>query len=131
MKLNEMLPSRFLKKEDVPAPVLVTIRTVTQEVIDNDTGEQKWAMHFQEFEKPLALNTTNLQIAFAACGVDDSDDMPGHKLVLYTDPNVSYQGKLIGGLRLRAPKQAPAKSARVEPAAPAADMSGLDDDVPF
>ena len=128
-KINEMLPSRFLKKEDVPAPVLVTISAITHEQVDKDTDEWKWSMHFAEFEKPLALNSTNIQVAGIACGSDDTDDWINKKIVLYTDPNVSFAGKIVGGLRLRAPKQQ-AKPAP-KPAPVDEGVADMDSDIPF
>ena len=71
MKIHEMLPSRFLKKEDCPQPVLATIANITEEVVDKDSGETKYAMHFQELDKPLALNSTNIQLAAAICQSDE------------------------------------------------------------
>jgi hypothetical protein len=126
--VNEMLPSRFLKKEDVPAPVLVTISAITHEVVDKDTEEKKWAMHFEEFDKPLALNSTNLQITAKACGSQDSDEWLGRKMVLFTDDNVSFAGKIVGGLRLRAPKVTTNKP---KPAPVAEGVADIDEDIPF
>ena len=125
--LNEMLPSRFLKKEDVPAPVLVTISAITHEVVDKDTEEKKWAMHFEEFDKPLALNSTNLQITAKACGSQDSDEWLGRKIVIYTDDNVSFAGKIVGGLRLRAQKVTTNKP---KPPPVSAGVADMDDDLP-
>jgi hypothetical protein len=48
--------------------------------------------------------------------------------VLYTDPNVSFQGKLVGGIRVRAPKPStppPVVHARVHTAIED------DDSIPF
>jgi hypothetical protein len=129
MKISEMLPSRFLKKEDVPQPVLVTIANITEEIVDKDTGETKFAMHLQEFERPLLLNSTNIQLAAAICGSDDTDDWSGQKVVLYSDPSIMFAGKITGGLRLRQPKnQKPAKPAP-KPAGGVAEMD--DDDINF
>lgn len=129
MKVSEMLPSRFLKKEDCPAPVLVTIANITEEVMDKDTGETKWTMHFQEFDKPLALNSTNIQLAAAICGSDDTDDWFGKQVILYNDPSIMFAGKITGGLRLRQPKnQKPAKPAP-KPTGGVAEME--DDDINF
>jgi hypothetical protein len=50
------------------------------------------------------LNATNIQLCAQICGSEDTDFWIGKRIVLYTDPNVSYQGKLIGGIRVRAPK---------------------------
>lgn len=105
-RVSEMLPSTYLKKEDVPEETLVTIAAIDKVTIKSEEGsEEKWAMMFQEHEKALVLNSTNIQLCKMACGSDDTDDWIGKKIVLYTDPNVSFAGKLVGGLRLRAVKQ--------------------------
>lgn len=133
-KVNDMLPSTYLKKEDIPEPQLLTIAAIDQVVISDEGGDKtKWAMMFSEHEKALVLNTTNIQLCALACGSDDTDDWIGKKIVLYSDPNVSFGGKLVGGLRLRAPKiakpkAAPAATPKKPPAAPLADM---EDDIPF
>ena len=88
--------------------------------------EMKWCLTFQEIDKPLVLNATNVQLCEQILGSDDTDDWQGKRIVLYTDPNVSFQGKLTGGIRVRAPKP----SAAPPPPAPVAD-SLTDDDIPF
>ena len=128
-KINEMLPSRFLKTADVPAPVLVPISAITHEQVDKDADEWKWSMHFAELDKPLALNSTNIQVAGMACGSDDTDDWIGKKIVLYCDPNVSFAGKIVGGLRLRAPKQQPKPAPKHAPVD--AGVADMDSDIPF
>jgi hypothetical protein len=135
-KLSEMLPSRFLKKDDVPSPMLVTVGDIEQVNVapDGQPPENKWTMTFPELDKPLVLNSTNMHIIGAIYG-DDTDGWLGQKIVIYSDPNVSFGGKLVGGLRLRAPKNQ--KSAPTPPAArkPAGNDGGkfddLEDDVPF
>jgi hypothetical protein len=47
--------------------------------------------------------------------------------VLYVDPNVSYGGKVVGGIRVRAPK----KSAAAPPPPPPVSDDLTDDDIPF
>jgi hypothetical protein len=100
----------------------------------------KWCLHFAEVDKPLVINATNVQLCEQICGSDDTDDWMGHQLVLYTDPNVSYGGKLVGGIRVRAPKTtaaAPSKPASRKPAPlppvppPDSDEMLTDDDIPF
>jgi len=139
-KLSEMLPSRFLKKEDVPAPILCTIANFTHEEVDKDSGEMKWAMHLQETDKPLAMNSTNLQLCAAIFQSQDTDDWLGKKIVIYSDPTIMFAGKVTGGLRVRAPKNqapaAPKKPAAPAPKAELADyddsgIAGLDDSPPF
>lgn len=111
--INDLKSSKFLKKEDVGEGVLVTIRGLTKENVAKEGAEPeyKWTLHFEEFEKPLVLNSTNGQIIAQITGFEDEIETKwvGHKIVLYEDPNVSFGGKLIGGIRVRAPKAQTAK----------------------
>ena len=105
-KTSEMRESNFLKKEDVGRGVLATISGCVQKNVAKEgaSPEHKWCLTFNELEKPMVLNATNVQLCEAILGSDDTDHWIGKRIVLYTDPNVSYQGKLIGGIRVRAPK---------------------------
>lgn len=105
-KISEMRESKFLKKEDVGRGVLATITGCDQQnvAMEGAGQELKWCLHFSELEKPLVLNSTNIQLCAKICGSEDTDHWTGKRLVLYVDPNVSYAGKLIGGIRVRAPK---------------------------
>src|SRR5574342_238315 len=99
-------PSKYLSKEDVGRGALVTVKGIEQRNVarEGDSPEFRWLMHFMEGNKPLVLNSTNIQLAARICGSENTDDWTGRQLVLYTDPNVSYAGKLVGGIRIRAPK---------------------------
>jgi hypothetical protein len=117
-RVHEMIESKFLKKEDAERPVLATISTVDQQNVaaPGAGNEMKWCMHFKELDKPLVLNSTNIQLCKSIFGSDDTDDWLGKQIVLYNDPNVSYAGKLTGGIRVRAPKkQAQAPQAEQAP----------------
>lgn len=107
MHIASLKNSNFLKKEDCEPPVLVTMREVTQENVAKEGApqEMKWALHFNEVDKPMILNSTNGQIIAKITGSEETEDWTGHKVVLYHDPNVSFGGKLIGGIRARAPKK--------------------------
>ncbi len=108
-KISEMRESKFLKKEDVGRGTLATITKCDQmNVAMEGAGQElKWCLHFRELEKPLVLNSTNIQLCAQICGSEDTDDWTGKAIVLYTDPNVSYAGKLVGGIRVRKSKAAP------------------------
>lgn len=122
-KLNEMLPSKFLKKEDIDDEVIVTIKGVSEENVGrDDQPEMKWCVHFREFDRPLVMNKTIMTVLAQIANSDDTDDWAGKKGILYVDPNVSFGGKIVGGLRMR-----PAKI-RPKPA-PAAALD--EDDIPF
>lgn len=138
-KTSEMKESNFLKKEDVGRGLLATItgcikKNVAKEGAD---AEYKWCLTFQEIDKPMVLNSTNIQLCEQITGSDDTDLWVGKKIVLYVDPNVSYQGKLIGGVRVRRPKpQAPTAAPAMPPMnvpAPAQMQAeeSFDDDIPF
>ena len=109
MNLNDFKSSKFLKKEDVGEGVLVTIDRLTQENVAKEGAEPEWkiAIYFRELEKPMVCNSTNAQIIAQITGKDFDVDKfwPGTQVVLYTDPNISFGGKLVGGIRVRAPKK--------------------------
>lgn len=134
--ISEMRESKFLKKEDVGRGSLGTISGVTQMnvAMEGAGKEMKWCLTFSEIDKPLVLNQTNIQLCAQICGSEDTDHWIGKQVVLYTDPNVSYQGKLIGGIRLRAPKQthtpAPVPVSRGA-TVPAGAVAVVEDDIPF
>src|SRR5262249_44486974 len=98
--------SKYLKKEDVTPPVTATISKVSGPVNIGGEGAKKmrYMLHFEELDKPMVLNSTNGQLIAQITGSDETDDWIGKRVTLYNDPNVSYGGKLLGGIRVRAPK---------------------------
>lgn len=136
-KISEMRESKFLKKEDVGTGALVTIAGCQQYnvAMEGAAPEHKWCLTFNELDKPLVLNSTNIQLCAQICGSEDTDDWTGSRVVLYTDPNVSYAGKLVGGIRVRAPKKTAPAAQPVAPV-PAVRTAPMpveltDDDIPF
>jgi hypothetical protein len=128
-KTSDMRESKFLKKEDVGRGVLATVTGCIRKntAMEGADPEQKWCLTFQELDKPLVLNVTNVQLCEQIFKSDDTDEWIGKRVVLYTDPNVSYQGKLVGGIRVRAPKP----SAAPPPPPPPVTEALTDDDIPF
>ncbi len=139
-KISEMRESKFLKKEDVGRGALATITSCQQHnvALEGAPPEHKWTLSFQEFDKPLVLNATNIQVCAQICESDDTDDWGGHQIVLYTDPNVMYAGQVVGGIRIRpkkavtvkAPVKAPVK-AKPAPADPQPDEFADEDEPPL
>lgn len=118
-KISEMLPSSYLKQTDFDeAGFIVTVATITHKNIAraDEAEEMKWIVHFQEFEKGMVLNSTNIQALAKACGSDDTDNWMNKQVVVYVDPNVSFGGQVKGGLRIKrhvqaqAPKSAPIRA---------------------
>lgn len=125
-KISEMLPSNYLKQSDFPEDYIVTVRKVERKNIamDGKPAEYKWLAFFDEFEKPMVLNTTNIQLLSKACDSDDTDDWIGKQVIVFVDENVSFGGELVGGLRIRKHKQ-------TTPVAPKRPAAAPDEDVPY
>jgi len=122
MNLGDLKTSKFLKRDDVGAGTLVTISGLTHENVAKEGVEpdMKAALHFTELEKPMILNSTNGQLIARITGHDTDIERTwvGAKVVLYDDPNVSFGGKLVGGIRVRAPKPGYAAPKSQAPSAP-------------
>ena len=106
--VNDISNSKFLKHQDVGAGALVTVRGVKQENVALDGAEPEfmWAVYFNQFDKALILNKTNAESIAEITGAYDDIEKAwiGAEIVLYTDPNVSFGGKLVGGIRCRKPR---------------------------
>lgn len=99
-RTHEMIESKFLKKEDAGEGILATIRGVEKRDVGTESEpEQKWVLLLAEY-KPLVLNSTNLALLEKALASDDTDDWTGKQIVLFNDENVSFGGKLTGGVRV-------------------------------
>lgn len=135
--IKDMLPSNYLKQADFDQDYIVTVRKIEQKNIamDGKPAEIKWLAHFAEFDKPMVLNSTNIQLMAKACASDDTDDWIGKEIIVYTDPNVSFGGELVGGLRIKsarvaAPAKPRAAQQRPAPARQPAPAGGTFDDMP-
>jgi hypothetical protein len=130
-KVGEMVQSKYLKQSDVPDPVIVTVQGVKQINLakEGEEPELKWAIKFRELDKPMVLNSTNIHVAARVFQSDDTDDWRGKEIIVYTDPNVSFGGQVVGGLRFRGQEKAPVKAAPRSGGGKAFD--GMEDDIPF
>jgi hypothetical protein len=106
MKITQMMGGKYLKKDDCIPDLLLTIRGFEEENVapDDKPREMKWVMYFEETDKGLVMNSTNLQLAAIALNSQDTDDWVGQKIVAFNDPAVQYAGKITGGVRLRPPR---------------------------
>lgn len=124
-KTSEMVQSKFMRKEDIDDDTRVTIKGVKLEDMGQQgSAEQRWVVYFKEFPKGMVLNVTTIRVLEAAFG-DDSDMWIGKPCLLYVDPNVSFQGRVVGGLRIRTPRKQAAA-----PVAKPVDAE-FDDSIPF
>jgi len=127
MKISEMKESKYLKKEDVGDGLIATIAMLDKKnvALPNEPPEEKYIMIFEEDLNPLVLNWTNIQLCAQACGSQETDDWIGKQIILYNDPNVSFAGKITGGVRIRPAKQVEPKKA------PKRSEEDPNDDIPF
>ena len=85
---------------------IVTITDITEADVsrqDDPTSEMRPILHFEEC-KGLVLNKTNLNFVLGRFG-EDEKKVIGNKVLVYVDPNVTYAGKTVSGLRLADPQE--------------------------
>lgn len=126
MKTHEMIQSNYLKKEDVGEDgTIVTISGFDKVNVARDDQPEDWkyTMQFEEFEKPMVLNSTNIQLCEKALGSDDTDDWIGKQIIVYNEPNISFGNKLVGGIRIKAYRKvgAPRQVVAGKPRQPSVD----------
>jgi hypothetical protein len=125
--VKDMIQSKFLRKEDFDEDQVMTIKDCKlEDVGKEDAAEQRWVLYFRERDKGMVLNVTTIRVLEQAYG-GDTDQWVGNKVMVYVDPNVSFGGKVVGGLRLRTPKKQGAKA----PTPPPPKDEDFDDNVPF
>lgn len=126
MKISELVPtnSQFLTKDDVgTGGKNLTISGFKRVSVKSDGGEeQKVAVLWEQSDyKPFLLNKTNSQLLEVVLDVEDTADAKGKVVNVYHDRTISFGGKVVGGLRVRA-ATGPAEGA-------SAEAGG--DDIPF
>lgn len=149
VRAGDAFPSTYLKQSDIgDRKVLLTIARVAYETVgQGKDAEDKPVLYFAGKEKGMVLNRGNADAITAINGGDDEmDNWGGLKIVVYVDPNVTFGGKRVGGLRIAAPpkpKPAPRPAQQAQPVrAESEDEAGYreavaetyhasDDDVPF
>lgn len=107
--IDDFNKSSYLKRSDFVKPALLTIRSAASKNMakEGQPEEIKLVVYFMEADKPMVLNFLNREAIAKITSSRDYDTWSGHKIVVYDDPNVQLQGKLVGGLRVRAPKFTP------------------------
>ena len=103
MKIDKLLTSTYLKQSDIDGEAIVTIKELKKQNVaqKGEDAEYKYVLYFDQFDKGMVLNATNIKRLGKVCG-DDTDDWIGQTVVLYVDENVEYGGNIVGGLRIRA-----------------------------
>ena len=131
-KIGEMIESKYLKQSDVDGEIDVTVAKVGRQNIskEGEEAEYKWLIRFNEFVKPMVLNSTNIKRLARACKSEDTDDWIGKKVKLYVDHDVEFAGNVVGGLRIKG--SAPEHGSRPQAAKPTGGtFDQMPDDIPF
>lgn len=117
MHISEIRESKYLKKEEVGNGLVLTIDSLEQKNLakENEPEEWKYVLNFQDCDKPLVLNSTNAQIIAMITGSEETDEWTGHQIELYHDKTIAFGGRLVGGIRVRAPGSAQAPIKRASP----------------
>jgi hypothetical protein len=124
MKVSKMIQSKYLRKDDIEDDTPATIKKLSLEDMPGDSGDRRWVLSFRELDKGMVLNTTGIRMLEKAFG-DESDDWVGKRVTIYVDPNVSYKGQVVGGLRLR-----PTSPKKTTPPATSPGAEEFDDRIP-
>jgi hypothetical protein len=111
MHISDLKKSRYLTKEEAGDGLRLTIDEVRKENVapSGEKPDQRYVLSFSDHDKPMVLNSTNGQLISRITGSENSDDWQGHEIELYRDDNVSFGGKVVGGIRVRAVKAATKK----------------------
>lgn len=118
MRIGEMKESAYLKKEDfgTQGKNMVIERLDSTDVSAKDQPEEmKHIIFFQGIEKGMVLNWTNIQLIAQVVGSEETDNWSGKQINLYEDPTISFGGKIVGGIRVRAPMMQQAQSENPDP----------------
>ncbi len=94
---------RFLKKLDLSEALSLTIREVREEDVALEGAPEKlrFVLYFEEIEKSLILKWNIAKAVEAITDSRDMDSWAGHKIIVYHDPDVLYEGQAVGGLRIK------------------------------
>lgn len=105
--LDSLLPSRFLKKEDVSdQPMTLTIAGFEKGTIKNEDGKEDPAtfLKFEETDKSVIVKAWTVENLKEIFGDDAKpESIKGGSVEAFHDPSVKFGSKRVGGLRLRKP----------------------------
>lgn len=103
----------FLQKEEIPdSGSVVRVRAAKEDTLEGDEGP-KLILFFDNVDKGLVCNKTNINVLIDILGSDETDDWIGREVELYVDHGVMFAGKRVGGIRVRA--AGPQLRGRLEP----------------
>ncbi len=102
--IQKIQQRRFLKKIDLGEELRLTIEDVREEdvALQGEPEKMRFVLYFEEIEKALILKWNIAKAVEAITDSRDMDSWAGHKIIVYHDPDVLYEGRAVGGLRVKA-----------------------------
>ena len=104
MHWRQFLDSEVIRFVDIAdkGDITVRIKTIKKGKVVGSGGKSsaKGMITFEGSEKPMAAGTTVLSAIGALYG-NDTRKWPGKLITIYGDPEVSFSGAKIGGVRVR------------------------------
>jgi hypothetical protein len=101
---ESLYPGRFLKKELLPAPKVVRITAVNTTELENDKNETEVKVTVKykaaDGDGEMVFCKTNAALTAIALNERDYSKWPTHLITLHNNPNVSFGGKKVGGVRV-------------------------------
>ena len=90
-----MREKKFMGQSDVGQGILVTVAACKPHNTAKEDADpvMKWCLEFQESDKPLTLNSTNIQMCERIFGSDDTDHWTGRRPVCGPKRVLSRQGR--------------------------------------
>ena len=133
---SEAFPSTFYRAADIPEPILLTIDHVSVERLgEGRDAKDKYVAYFKEpNSKGLVISPTKWDAIALIARDDNSDNWSGVQIVLYRD-KVLFGGKMVDGMKIRAPRRRASTPSNPQPPAPVAAVETAatfaDDEIPF
>lgn len=99
---NDYANKRFYGTADVmDGPITVTVKSFAKEIVDGDDGKEKLStMTVEESDQKVVLKPTQLAVLTDLFG--KPSNAIGKPVELFLDKSVTFGGKKVGGLRIRA-----------------------------
>ncbi len=123
MNINKVFPSTYLKASDLNGGEK---SAVIDSCTEQEIGEEKKPMPVLGFrdDTQLVLNKTNWNTLLGSFGGEDTDEWNGRAVTLFV-AQVSFQGKVVDGIRIKVTQQSEQKPPQ------ASGTIDLDTEVPF
>jgi len=115
--LDTCYGSKYLATTDVgDRKIKSRIAKVRKEELRGDNGKarSKFILYFDTVDKPMVVNATNKNALVDKLGRDPAK-WPGATVGIFVDPNVTFAGKRVPGLRLRVLLPPTAAAAKATP----------------